>query len=240
MGSLGGLWRSLLIGAAVSAVLCTSGASAQETKGSRLVVTGEGSVSAPSDMAVLSLGVRAQARTAAEAMSAGGAQMQRVLDAIRGIGVAALDVRTTTLQLQPVYGQPPERGGASEIEGYEAASDLEVRVRDLGQVAKVIDGVTQAGGNSFSGIRFDIADPKPLQDRARVAAVEDGRAKAELYARAAGVPLGQLVELNDMGGGGGGPRPMYERAAMEAMPVAGGSLDITATVQMVYRLERPD
>ena len=68
-------------------------------------------------------------------------------------------------------------------------------------------------------------------------AVADARAKAELFARAAGVTLGAVLSLRE-GGGMGGPVPMFAKADMAgAPPVAEGTVTLTADVEVVYAIE---
>jgi uncharacterized protein YggE len=73
-------------------------------------------------------------------------------------------------------------------------------------------------------------------DEARRLAVADARTKAELYAEAAGVTLGDLVTLNEGGGGSSGPFMAEMSMARSAVPVAAGELDVSATVNVVYSI----
>ncbi len=75
-------------------------------------------------------------------------------------------------------------------------------------------------------------------DTARQAAVEDAKAKAALYAEAAGVTLGRVAVIMENSGYGGGPAPMFKDAAMSAapVPVEAGQLSMQSTVTMVWDL----
>jgi uncharacterized protein YggE len=53
------------------------------------------------------------------------------------------------------------------------------------------------GSNQINGVMFSIADPEPLRDKARQAAVADAERKAKLYADAAKLTLGQIVTLSE-------------------------------------------
>ena len=93
-----------------------------------------------------------------------------------------------------------------------------------------------AGANRLYGIAFDVAEPRPSVDAARREAVADARAKAELYAEAAGVTLGPVVTIRESVGMGG-PEPLRAKAAMEAAPVAEGTVTLTADVEVVFGIE---
>jgi uncharacterized protein len=101
----------------------------------------------------------------------------------------------------------------------------------------VLDAMAEAGANRLSGIRFAIAEPRPLADQARERAVADARAKAELYARAAGVSLGNVVGIRETQPFDQ-PFPMRAQAEM-AMDgaVMEGTLEVEAMVEMVFTIE---
>ena len=64
----------------------------------------------------------------------------------------------------------------------------------------------------------------------------DARARAELYARAAGVALGPVVSISevvDMPG----PIMMRAEAASAAPPIAAGTVSLSAQVSVVYAIE---
>jgi hypothetical protein len=89
----------------------------------------------------------------------------------------------------------------------------------------------------MNGISFSIRDPAPMLDKARADAIADARARAETYARAAGVALGPILSISE--GGGEAPRPMYRMAAAFAgapAPVAAGEQSVSADVSVVWEI----
>jgi uncharacterized protein YggE len=112
-----------------------------------------------------------------------------------------------------------------------------VRLRDVGGLGSVVDSLAKAGANRLYGIGFELADPKTALATAREDAVADARARAELYARAAGVTLGPVLSIREAVEV---PQPMMARAqAMEAAapPVAQGTVALAAQVEVVFGLE---
>jgi uncharacterized protein YggE len=77
-----------------------------------------------------------------------------------------------------------------------------------------------------------------LLAQARADAVSDARAKAQIYAKAAGVSLGPILSISE--NGGQGPRPVYMAMPMmraaKAVPVAAGEESITAEVSIVWEI----
>jgi uncharacterized protein YggE len=70
--------------------------------------------------------------------------------------------------------------------------------------------------------------------------VQKARTRAELYAAAAGVELGKVLEINE-GGMGGGPRRVFARmggaAEMKAAPIAPGERDLSVSVTVTWALK---
>jgi uncharacterized protein len=120
---------------------------------------------------------------------------------------------------------------------YTATNNVEVTIRNLDLVGKVLSAATSAGANQLYGLRFEIEDPSPLQAEARKEAVADARQRAERLAQLSGVKLGPAQSITEVDGGGSGPMPMYASArADSSAPVERGELTITTTVQIVYSL----
>lgn len=186
-------------------------------------VTGEATISAAPDLAQVEGGVTTDAKTAREASDSNNAVMGRVLLALKGAGVAEKDTQTSRLSLQPQYANSgPNRDRPNVLTGYRASNRVTVRLRDVSKVAGVIDALVAAGANDIGGISFSVSNASKLLDEARPQAIADARRKAEIYAKAAGVALGDPISISE--GGVIAPMPMARRASMDfaATPVAPG------------------
>lgn len=203
-----------------------------------ITVTGSGEVQVIPDVATIRAGVETRSETALDALTSNAAEMQAVFDALAAQGIEATDIQTSQLNLNQIYDtRPTETGEPPAVLGYQASNVVTVRVHDLGQLGTIIDALGTAGANRLDGITFGIAEPRPHLDDARRAAVADARSKAELLVEAAGVTLGSVMSIDETGGRGG-PVPMQARAEMAFdMPIAEGSLALTATVEIVYAVE---
>lgn len=204
-----------------------------------LSVSGEGSVQVAPDRAMVTVGVSTRADTARQAMADNAERQQAVIDAVKGQGIEARDIQTSGLNLSPITADYPESGrsGAPTVSGYMAQNMVVIRIRALDRVGPVLDTLVSAGANEINGISFDREDGTAAMDQARRDAVADARRKAEVLADAAGVQLGPITALTEMGGGGGGP--MMMRAMMDSAkgtPIEAGSLSMTAQVGVTYAL----
>ena len=209
-------------------------------------VSGEGSIEIAPDMAMLSLGVVRQDKTARAAVAANNEAMAAVIAALKDGGIAAEDLQTSGFAIQPQVHYPkPSRDGGQEpptIIGYQVTNNLTVRVRELAEVGAVLDTVIGLGVNTGGGIRFINDDPSSAIAKARARAVADAVAKARTLAQAAGVGLGPILEISEHAA----PRPVAmgrQRLAMaaeaaDAVPVETGRNRYTVTVNMRWAIEQ--
>lgn len=207
----------------------------------RLVVTGEGQIEAAPDMAIISLGVRTDAKTAGEALKQNSDRVATVLSGLTAAGVEARDMQTSGLSLGPQWENYVVNGeGRNRIVGFTASNMVTVRVRDLPGLGRILDRVVANGANTFNGLQFDLQERRASLDEARRRAVADARRKAALYAEAAGVTLGPVLALTEPGTGGR-PQPMFARemsVASDKVPVAEGEIEISASVEIVFSIAK--
>jgi uncharacterized protein YggE len=234
--------RSILLGSALAFCLCAAPLLASADEARTVTVTGEGSVSAVPDIAVVSAGVVSQAATAAEALAANSAATAAVIERVKAEGVAPADIQTSSFSLQPVTVYPrPDSGEpqAPRITGYTVSNTVSVRVRELARLGGILDKAIGAGANNVGGVEFQVSRQSELLDKARQEAVEDARRKAALYATAAGVRLGVVLTLSEQVGYAPPPRPMYrlEAAAAPPVPVEAGQTELRLQISATFRLE---
>jgi uncharacterized protein len=200
-----------------------------------ITVTGEASVAATPDMAVVSLGVTTEGASAAEAMAANSKALAGVIERLKSAGIAEHDLQTANLSLNPNW-VGYDQGQTPSISNYVAMNMLNVRVRDLAALGGVLDASIADGVNTLNGITFELTAPRPVQDEARKSAMADATIKATLYAEAAGVTLGKIVSIAEQQSYGG-PMPVFMGAKDTApVPVASGQIALQAAVVVTYQI----
>ncbi|MCH2249230.1 MAG: SIMPL domain-containing protein [Cognatishimia sp.] len=203
-----------------------------------IVVQGQGSVEQAPDMATITLGSQFAAKQADDALDQVSEATATVLATLAELGVESKDVQTSGLYLNPVWDDSYNRHGGRNIRGYSAGNTVHIRVRDLDKLGGLLDQVVEEGANTFNGLSFGLQDSTDAKNEARRRAVADARAKAELYAEAAGVSLGKIIELTD--GVTSSPQPMFmERSAMvmsDAVPIAEGEVSTSARVTITFEI----
>jgi uncharacterized protein YggE len=226
-----------LVPAAVAATLLATPALAQTMPPPAISVTGEANVSVAPDQAQIDGGVTSDARTAREASEANNAAMSKVLLALKAAGIDGKDYQTSRLSLQPQFATQSKASERPGIVSFRASNRVMVRIRDVAKVASVIDALVTAGANEIGGINFTVTQASKHLDEAREKAIADARRKAEIYARAAGVTLGEPISISEEGA----PVPMF-RGKMAAPMAAGaqvapGEETLSVTVSVSWAIK---
>lgn len=258
---------------AFACLALTTGAAAAQTPptvqvsplgpGSALLsLSAEGRSDRVPDLAMFSAGVVSHGVTASEALGANSRQMDRVIAALKRSGIADRDIQTSAISLSPRWNNPDAEAQRiaretrqpyvptnepPRIIGYEARNSVQVRVRKLGEMGKIIDTLVGAGANEVNGPSFTLDDQKAALDEARTEAVAVGRERAELYAHAAGMRVVRLLSISE----GGGYYPVQQIVVTGSRmgvpgapppppppPVAVGELSLGVSLSMQFEIGR--
>lgn len=203
-------------------------------------VTGEASVNARPDFARVTLGVTTTGKDAREATAANAKAVNALIMAIKGDGVAPVDIQTSSLSISPQFSNPRQNSaGEPSIIGYNVSNMVTVTVRDIPRLGSLVDRAVEAGANAMYSLAYGENDPGALLDKARPMAVADAKRKAEIYAGAAGAKVGRLMRLSDQAGAQPPlfPRAAYARAAAAApTPIEPGEDRLTVSLTARFEL----
>lgn len=201
-----------------------------------VTVSATGSVAAEPDVAYVSVGVMVDADTAKDALARNSVVMAKVLDGLKGQGIAAKDIQTTGINVEPRYAQGRD-GLPAKVMSYRVANQVRLVVREVRRVGEIVDGAIALGANQVHSISFDVANGEALKDEARRQAIASARRRAELYATAAGVRLGGVLQISEGAGDMGRPVFAARQAAAGGVPVEAGTRVFTVEVSVVYALQ---
>lgn len=243
---------AILAGATLMALLLAAGAPPAAAQGSSgdggnaatsgIVVQGTGEVQVRPDLARLFLGVQTQAKEAGAAAQENATRTEAVIGAVKAAGVAENDVQTADYAINPQYDYRPQpENRTPQVAGYQVSNTVRVVVRKIADVGKVLDAAIKAGANVAGGVRFELSDDKAARQEALTRAVADGKNKATILAKAAGVVRIELVSIVE--NSSNVPRPYdgvvalrsAEAASGAATPVAPGEQTVSATITLRYR-----
>jgi uncharacterized protein YggE len=195
---------------------------------------GEGTVKRAPDRAWVTIAAESRAKTPGEAQKLNADAMTAVLGKIKGAGLGADAIRTSSYELRPEFDYANNR---QTLRGYVAQNAVEVRVDDLPKLGNILELAVGAGATTIAGIRFDLKDRSKAEQEALQQAVADARAQADVAAQAAGLKVDRVVRVevhrqNAMPP----PRPMAamrsEMAISAEPPVAPGELEVKSMVTL--------
>jgi hypothetical protein len=207
----------------------------------RVIVTGESTVQAQPDTAVVTVAVVTQNSSASEAQSENASKTDAVVRAVKAATGTGAEVKTGGYTLQPQYAY--KEGAPPTITSYVARNAVNVTTGALDRVGAIIDAATRAGANNVDGLAFTLRRDEAARAQALSAATREATAKARTVAEALGGRLVRVVEVQE-----GGPyvRPVLTNnddnfiratAARAPTPVEPGSLDVRAQVTLVAEVE---
>lgn len=204
-----------------------------------VAATGTGDTRLVPDRAMVSVAVETQGETAAKAGADNAARQTQVIDAVKAIGVAAAQIRTSGYNVFPEYAQRSDKG--PRVSGYRAHNTVQIEVRDIALVGKVIDAALGAGATNIGGVNLFASSTDAARKDALQKAVAKAKTEAEAVAVAAGGSLGALLELTI--DPVGNPQPMGRGMVMAAMagaapsptPIETGEIVVTASVRVRWQ-----
>ena len=220
------------------------GASASAGRGTtRVVVTGDATVRAKPDTAILSLAVVTQNASASEAQAENASRTDAVVRAVKSAAGAGAEVKTSGYSVQPQYvykeGTPPA------ITSYVVRNSVSVTTGELDRAGAIIDAASRAGANSVDSLVFTLRRDEQARGQALSAATREALSKARVVADTLGGRVVRVVEVQE--GGAVRPVPLYAggsagRVAETAQasvptPVEAGPLEIHAEVTLVVEVE---
>ena len=211
---------------------------AQSIAGTRLDINATGEVTRVPDVAMISSGVITRAASARAALQQNAAKMERVRAALKRAGIADRDIQTSNISLNPEYRYVENQ--APRLTGYTASNQVNVRFRDIAATGDILDALVAEGANQINGPSLTIDKPEEALDEARVKALADGRARAELYARSLGMRVVRLLSVSESGGSYPTPPPMpvmmEARAQMASTKIDPGEQKLQLTLAMTFEL----
>lgn len=238
------LLRPLLLALSLASGATTMSAHAQNAAGyavpadgTLLSVSASAQASRVPDVATISAGVVTQAVDGNAAMRQNAEQMAKVMAAIKAAGIADKDIQTSGINLSPQYRYVENE--SPKITGFQASNTVNLKVRDIAKLGKVLDALAAQGSNQINGPSFEIDQPEPVYDEARLAALKKAQARAQTYAKSLGLQVRRIVSISEGGGGNFQPMPMMAMARGKAemdTQVSPGETTLSVNLDVVFEL----
>jgi uncharacterized protein len=205
-----------------------------------LSAQGTGEVILTPDVAYISVGIESRADQVTTALNENNAQAARIASTLREMGVEERDIQTSAFNVYPMQEYNP----MGEMTGtvYVVNNTVSITVRNLQSLGELLDATVRAGANSIHSILFDVENKEQAVKEGRRLAIENASQTAAELADAAGVQLGDLINLNVYSSGS--PVPVYEGkayggigAASATVPVAAGQMILYINADLTYEIK---
>ncbi|PMN69299.1 oxidative stress defense protein [Enterovibrio norvegicus] len=183
-----------LIGATVA--LSSPVASAASPEFPHLETVGIGEVVVTPDTANIQVAVTLTRTSAKAAKKASDDAITALLNRLDKMGVDKKDVESANLSLQPQYSYP--KNAEPKLTGYRASRNVSITISELTTLNSILDGALSDGVNRVNGISFSSSKEAELKEKARMAAIQDAKAKAESLASGFGETLNGVWEIRYM------------------------------------------
>jgi uncharacterized protein YggE len=197
------------------------------------------SVSVVPDIATVGAGVTTEAPSATEALRRNSAEMQRVVERLKALGVAARDIQTTGINLNARYDYD-QASQRPVFRGYQASNRVSIILRKIDRAGEVLDALVAAGANDLSGPSFAVENDEAAKDAARQRAIARAQARAKSYAEQFGYDGARILWLSESIESRG---PMPEMVMMKAsadMPAAAPPVEpgmVSTGIAMSFKFE---
>jgi uncharacterized protein len=164
------------------------------------------------DRALVQVTVDSRGESAASAAAENRTKQERVIAAVKATGVASPQIRTAGYGVHPEYAERPERGKAPNVTGYRANNTVQIEVRTIENIGRVIDAALGAGATNIGSVGLYASSTDSARREAVRLAVTKARGEAESAATAAGGTLGTVIELTI--DPGAVPRPLMQNVVV--------------------------
>jgi uncharacterized protein YggE len=207
-----------------------------------ITVTGYGEARGNPDMATVSVGFNITDIDISKAVGESNDTIASISSAMQELGIAEEDVQTTGFNVWPEDVWDPETGLPTGEKRYHVDSTMQINIRNVDNVGKVLETALTNGANSIYGLNFGIQDTGALADQARSVALEDARSRAEAIAERLGLMVGEVSSVTDQSGGN--LYPYFVQAGMGLgggggePPISQGQMAVSVSVSVTYTISR--
>ena len=220
----------------------TLGTGAALADGTKLSVTGSGTVLVESDLAIVTVGVQETSKDVLEAQSTVNEKIAAIKQALLDAGVEESEINTDSIN---IYANYDYSDNTEVIVGYTARNSLSVRTTDMDNVGSLIDAAFAAGANTLDNVQFTVQDDTQAREQALTMAVEDARRKADVLASAAGLQVASIERISEGGVSVYDSMRNYAADTVMAAEESGGAgtlvqaalVSVDATVSMEFELQ---
>ena len=198
----------------------------------QLSVNGFGSVSAKSDLAILTVGVTTSNPDIQVAQDINSRDVNLVISSLIGFGIPKEDINANSISIHRIYDNV-----TNDFKGYEITTLIKIKVHDLSKLGDIYSLAIENNANSDVNISFTLSDIRPYYNKALVLATKDAISKSSLLAKTLGIklkPLPENISENSSSQYAIAPKTNVSYTSSSSPDISSGDLVVTAQVSMVF------
>ncbi|WP_076416567.1 oxidative stress defense protein [Shewanella sp. UCD-KL12] len=213
-------------------------AQANELSFAHVETVGVSELAVQADMAEINVEVSVKALTAQDAKSSSDTAVAKFVSRLKKAGIAQDNIESANLNLQPQYRY--EKNKPAELIGYSANRRVTVTVHELSRLNEILDSALEEGINRVNNIALKTSKETEYMNKARSAAINDAKQKAQFLAEGFDETLDGVWEIRYFDQGPIQPVMLRMNAGPShdvAQSYQQGQVTIRDRVEVVYKLK---
>jgi len=217
---------------------CLVGATGHATQASEpfLAIAGAAHVHVPPDHAEFSAEVVTRVDSLEAATQKHTPRAGKAAEVLRGLAKYGVSVERSAFRLEQLRPGLPQKAKMAPTE-YRAITGFALRFSRIDALNDAVSAIAAAGLFEVRSIRYGVQDEERVLDEARRAAVKNARRQAEVFADAAGVQLGDILEMTDGTAGGLGSEAALRMPAPNVQLTPPATIPFRAAITIKWRIK---
>lgn len=160
-----------------------------------ITTNGDSTLSVTPDIAKISFGITNTEKTSSQTAQNNQEAVNNVVEALINYGISENDISSDYYYIYPNYNY--DNGDGTQILSYTATNTLNVIVRNIDDVAKVIDIALSNGATSSNTVTYDVENKQPYYEKALQNAINSALLKGNMIAKSVGFENPKIVSINE-------------------------------------------
>lgn len=197
-------------------------------------VVGEASIEATPTLVNISVSIEGEGKDAKLLRQENGEKLARVIQAINKEEVPMKNFQTDYVSLYKNYDYN------TKTYQYRISQTVKIKLDNLAKYETLMDALFEAGVNQINSVTFGIEDSAraKLQQEARIAAIDDARKKALLYATSLDQNIGKALTIRETSLRDTPASVMIRGAAPSNTTLALGSISVNSQIIVTFELTK--
>lgn len=197
-------------------------------------VVGEASIEATPTLVNISVSIEGEGKDAKLLRQENGEKLARVIQAINKEEVPMKNFQTDYVSLYKNYDYN------TKTYQYRISQTVKIKLDNLAKYETLMDALFEAGVNQINSVTFGIEDSAraKLQQEARIAAIDDARKKALLYATSLDQNIGKALTIRETSLRDTPASVMVRGAAPSNTTLALGSISVNSQIIVTFELTK--